>query len=374
MKVGVDVCELSKVKLFTGVSNYICNILQQLQKIDCENEYFLYGNSEINFSINNPKWHKKIYSGLMGKSHSVWMNTILVRQLKEDYIDVFWQPAGALLPVFLLKNIKVILTIHDLVLYYYPETMAIGNRILSHLFFKMAVKKADAIIADSEATKDGFVDLYPCFKEKTTRIYPAGRILLSIEDKQQVIKDQAKEHVRQKFDIHSDYILAVGTIEPRKNLPNLIKAFELLVSANKNFVHSLVIVGKIGWGGVKMPLCDGKVKFLSYVSNEDLVSLYSGAAVFVMPSLYEGFGMPILEAMACGCPVITSNVSSMPEVAGDAAILVNPHDIKAIANAMNNVLNDKTLQESMQERGVRNVERFSWKKTAQETMKIINAN
>jgi glycosyltransferase involved in cell wall biosynthesis len=161
----------------------------------------------------------------------------------------------------------------------------------------------------------------------------------------------------------------VATLEPRKNLKRIIEAFNLL----KEKDLKLVIVGKSGWGQEinKLNLNEkANIIFTGFADREDLSSLYSGAKCFVFPSLYEGFGLPILEAMKCGCPVVTSNLSSMPEVAGEAGILIDPLDTKKIAGGINQVISDKATTESLRKKGFEQVKKFSWEKTAEQTLKI----
>ncbi|MDD5015861.1 MAG: glycosyltransferase family 1 protein [Atribacterota bacterium] len=377
MRIGIDVYGLSRFKFFTGISNYIYNILKYLEIFDQENEYFLYNDTDINFTLNNPRWHKKVSRDLFGGIHTLWLNTILVGQLLRDNIDIFWQPNGALLPIYMPKNIKVIVTIHDLVSHYYPETMEFANRSVSRIFFYSSFRRADAIIAVSNSTANNIKDLLADVIDgkKMVVIYEG----ISNEKFRPIDKERSKHFVKEKFDIDNDYILFVGTIEPRKNLLSLIKAFSLLVKNGKNLDYQLIIAGKKGWGNSNIHnllkqfnLSKKHVKFLGYVDAEDLVYLYSGAEVFILPSLYEGFGLPILEAMACGCPVITSNISSMPEVSGGAALLVNPSNTQEIAEAIYRVVINSSLREKMNKEGFKNVARFSWDKTAKETLNLIH--
>jgi glycosyltransferase involved in cell wall biosynthesis len=181
------------------------------------------------------------------------------------------------------------------------------------------------------------------------------------------------EELNKKFGITKPYILFVGTIQPRKNIAKLIEAVSLL----KNKEIQLVVVGKKGWlweeilaAPEKFKITD-RIKFLDFVGNEDLPSLYKNAQCFVLPSLYEGFGLPVLEAMQFGCPVVTSNVSSLPEVGGDAAIYFDPESVDDMAEKIDKVISDEKLRAEMTEKGYNQVKKFSWEKTAKETLKVL---
>ena len=183
------------------------------------------------------------------------------------------------------------------------------------------------------------------------------------------------EDLNKKFGIKRDYILFVGTLQPRKNIERLVEAFSKL----KNKELELVIVGKKGWQYEEILAAPSKfgvserVKFLDFVENKDLPSLYKNALCFVLPSLYEGFGLPVLEAMKFGCPVLTSNVSSLPEAGGDAAIYFDPTSAEDIAKSLQLVINDEGLRKEMIKKGYNQVKKFSWEKTAKETLKVLEA-
>jgi len=179
--------------------------------------------------------------------------------------------------------------------------------------------------------------------------------------------------VRQKYNIPSEFILSVGTVEPRKNFNRLVVAFKKLKDKT-SLPHSMVIAGKKGWAydGVREQVnklgMEKDIIFLDYVEDDDLVLLYNAASLFIMPSLYEGFGLPVLEAMACGTPVVASNVSSVPEVMKDAGILVDPYDTDSICDGMFRVLTDDKLREELREKSLKRAMFFSWKKTARSVL------
>jgi glycosyltransferase involved in cell wall biosynthesis len=233
--------------------------------------------------------------------------------------------------------------------------------------FKWIKREVDLIIAVSEATKKDTIEILNIPEEKIRVVYEAAP-----EDLKQIKDKKIIEKVKKKYGIKGDYLLSVATLEPRKNLKRIIEAWRLVQSA-KNKEQSLVIAGKQGWGedlNSKLKTRNSKILFTGYVSREELSVLYSGANCFVFTSLYEGFGLPILEAMKCGCPVLTSNISSMPEVAGEAGILVNPLEVKDIARGIIEVIRDKEIREALRKKGFEQVKKFSWEKAARETLKL----
>ena len=185
---------------------------------------------------------------------------------------------------------------------------------------------------------------------------------------------QNSKLLKEKYKINKKYILFVGTLQPRKNIVRLIEAFSKIHHQQQ---LNLVIVGKKGWmyeeilEAPKQYGIENQIKFLEFVPDEDLSLLYKNALCFVLPSLYEGFGLPVLEAMTQGCPVITSNVSSLPEAGGDAALYVNPEDVDEIAAKMQSLVKDEELRKTLIEKGYKQVKKFSWEKAARETLKVL---
>ncbi len=219
-----------------------------------------------------------------------------------------------------------------------------------------AVRRAKKVIAVSQSTKSDLMRLLRVPGRKVEVVYEAA----------------AKRTPPKKYSVERPYILFVGMLEPRKNIPRLLEAFARLPDA-----YDLIIVGKKGWKFDQVFATHnrlslrGRVHFEGYASDTRLAQLYANASVFVYPSLYEGFGLPVLEAMQAGCPVITSNISSLPEVAGDAAILVDPYSVKSITDALYTVLSNKSLQRDLIIKGKKQAKKFSWKKAAKETLEVF---
>lgn len=359
MRIGVDARPLSY--RLTGIGVYLKHILQALSEIDKENQYFLISNGPINYELKNPKWHK-IEGKLKKKLLSTfWMQVqapILATRLK---LDLFWSPRHHL-PLLLPRKVKTVLTIHDIVHFLYPETMPLPHLLVERLLMRWSVLKADQIITVSQSTASGLQKACRVDMKRVEIIYSGAPVLMN--------GISAKRNVYGV--LPSRYFLCVGTVEPRKNFDRILRAFEL-INPRSHDTH-LVIVGDKGWkrkaflNRLKRHPFRDRVHLTGYVDCDIEVHLYKHAVCLLFPSLYEGFGFPILEAMACGVPVITSNVSSMPEVAGDTALLVDPYDVRALAGAMHQILSNAELKEDLVMKGLERVKRFSWKRCAAETI------
>jgi len=279
-------------------------------------------------------------------------------------VDLF-HATEHLLPRF--SKVRTVFTLHDLIFLFHPETHKPMNRWFLTLMMPRFLRAADAVIAVSECTKRDAIRFYGIPEEKITVIYEG------VNPRFRPASPEAIRAVREKYGLPERFILYVGTIEPRKNLTTLLEAFHYLLGGHD---LRLVIVGKKGWLYEGFFRClrdlglEDRLIFTGYVPDEDLPAIYSAADLFVFPSLYEGFGLPVLEAMACGTPVVCSNTSSLPEVAGDAALLVDPTDVRALARVMERVLTDETLRASLRVKGIERARRFSWEDAAQKTLEV----
>jgi glycosyltransferase involved in cell wall biosynthesis len=294
----------------------------------------------------------------------LWTHLRLSWEMAHRPPDVLFVPAHVL-P--LIHPRVSLATVHDLGYLYFPEAHPWRQRLYLDLSTRWNARIAAHLLADSEATKADIVTHYGTPPEKITVAYPGRDETLA------PVRDPASiEAVKARYGIVGDYFLYLGTLQPRKNLARLIAAFAALPPETV-----LVLAGKRGWlyedlfAQVGRLSLEGHVLFPGYVPDEDKAALLSGAVAFVFPSLYEGFGLPVLEAQACGCPVITSTTSSPPEVAGDAALLVNPSDTEAITAAMQRIATDSGLRKTLIERGFVNVRRFSWAACARSVLSII---
>ena len=273
------------------------------------------------------------------------------------------------IPPLLGKAHKVV-TVHDLAFLQHPETAIPSLAAYLNKVVPESVAKADVVAAISHTTKQALIEHYQTPAEKIT-VIPCG-----IAPYFKRITDPIlQEATRHKFGLQSPFVLSVGTLEPRKNHLGLIKAFYEVQQSNENSAI-LAIAGGKGWlyeetlNAVKELKLEDKVRFLGRVSDLELILSYSLADVFAFPSFFEGFGIPPLEAMACGAPVITSNTSSLPEVTGDAAIHIDPHDIHALANAISLLLGDEQLRESLRQKGYVQSQKYTWSNSAHKTLSL----
>lgn len=266
------------------------------------------------------------------------------------------------------KNVPTVLTVHDLIFRHMPEHHKPLNRWYLNLTLPLYCRRADHIIAVSKATRRDMMDAYHVPAEKITVIHEAADPSFRRQTPEAIAMARARYHLPDRFLLH------IGTIEPRKNLTRLLHAWEPLYA--KGEVPPLVFVGKRGWladdfyAALEASPAREGVRFTGYVDNADLPAVCAAATALVFPTVYEGFGLPPLEAMACGTPVVCSNVSSLPEVVGDAALTFDPHDQHAIADALHRIANDTDLQDELRARGFTQAARFSWDKAARETLAL----
>jgi len=369
MRIGIDLSFLCEKKV--GVDFYTFNILKHIAKLDTKNEYILYSCRRIpeefvRLSEINRNFVFKPSPNRSG-FRLFWTRFILPGILKRDGIDVFhapcfWGPARCPCPM--------VITFFDMTSWLLPRLFTLKHRLFYAGVVPSLAGKASHLIAISENSARDMVKIFGIPRERIDVVYGAA------EDIFKPVKDRTLvDKIKMKYNISSDYILYVGILEPRKNLPLLIRAFNWMVK-DKNAKHRLVIAGRKGWGWkdifrlVRKKGLEDKVVFTDYVEEKDLVPLYNGASVFVYPSLYEGFGLPPLEAMACGAPVVSSDVSSLPEVVGDAGILVNPYEKEELAKSIYEVINNPELKKKMISKGIERAKKFSWQTAARKTLAL----
>jgi len=369
MKIGIDI---SQIVYGTGVSNYTKQLVEALLKIDRKNQYILFGSSlRLNKKLTGFKKQLSQYKNVEFKitHYPPFLLAFLWNKLHifpiEKFlgeVDVFHSSDWTQPPVRSQRTKKVT-TVHDMIAYLFPSSS--HPKIVSNQKRRLKIVKAevDAIITDSETTKEDLVKFLEIPQEKVTVVYLASSVIFKPQD-----DDKVKE-VLEKYKIKKPYILSVATWEPRKNIQKLVDVFEKIQKENPNL--SLVLTGKHGWGQNPSFKDNDRIVSTGFISEDDLTALYSGCRVFVYPSLYEGFGLPILEAMACGTPVITSNNSSMTEIAKDAAILVDPRSENQIKRAIEMVLNlNLDSYQKMVNASLNRARQYTWIKTAKETLKV----
>lgn len=282
-------------------------------------------------------------------------------------LDVLFCPLNV---VPLVGRIPSVVTVHDLAFLAHPEAFHPSRRRYLTAMTRLSVRKARHVIAVSEHTKADLVHHFGIAADRITVIPNAADSRFRPEADQRII-----DEFRHAHDLPERFVLFVGTLEPRKNLRRLIEAVARIATDDPQL--KLVIIGATGWLTsdiaplvTRLKLAD-RVIFMGYVDDDDLPRFYQAATVFCYPSLYEGFGLPVLEAMACGTPVVTSNTSSLPELAGDAALLVNPTDVDAIADGLRLLLSDTTRREVLVTAGLQRASTYSWNRTAEATLTVI---
>jgi glycosyltransferase involved in cell wall biosynthesis len=281
--------------------------------------------------------------------------------------DLYYFPDFALPP---LRRGRSVITVHDLSFLLVPDCAEVGLRNHLEKVVPMSVRYADFVTADSENTRNELTTLLDVEPNRVSVVYGG------VDSRFHPIEDEATLHAaRVKYGLHSPFILYVGTIEPRKNLGRLLRAYTRLRAKYKT-PHRLVVAGGLGWlyqdvlREIDELASEHEVIFLGRVPDEDLPTLYSLADVFAFPSLYEGFGLPPLEAMACGVPVVCSNTSSLPEVVGDAGVLVSPFDIDALSEAIASLLEDPARRTELAARGRERARLFTWERSARQLLAI----
>lgn len=364
MRIGIDARPLVRPRI--GAGTYVYYLVKELAKIDTKNTYLLCAHRKIIDSpvVTTPNFQFQINSYPVG---SLWQQLKLPRILTRLKVDLFHSPLSVL-P--LLKPCPSVVTVLDLTPKLFPSRYTWKTHLSVHTLLRQSAQRADKVIAISESTKRDLVEHLKVNESKIVVIHLAADKAYYRSTNPGMINT-----TRKKYSEGKKFILYVGTLEPRKNLPRLIKAYNK-VRLETRLKHKLVIAGMKGWmydsifQTVHNLNLEKDVIFTGYVPQEELPALYSAADLFVYPSLYEGFGLPPLEAMACGTPVITSNTSSLPEVVGDAGTMVNPHSVDELAQAIYKVLTDEKLRSDMIYKGLKQAKKFTWEKTAQETLKV----
>jgi glycosyltransferase involved in cell wall biosynthesis len=368
MLIGIDASRATAARR-TGTETYSLHLIRNLIDLGSGHRFRLYTNGL-------PP------AGLFGSDSALanvelraipfprlWTHLRLSAEMAVLPPDVLFVPAHVLPSIHPRRSV---VTVHDLGYLTYPEAHRSGDRRYLDWSTRWNARSATVVIVDSAATRSDLIRAYGVDDRKIRVIY-LGRdeMLAPVRD------DQALAEVRVRNGIVGRYLLYVGTLQPRKNLARVIDAFAWLSGDPAFSDVQLVLAGKKGWlyddlfTQVERMGLPGRVIFPGYIEDADLPALLSGALAFVFPSLFEGFGIPVLEAGACGVPVITSNTSSLPEVAGNAALLVDPHDVEAIASAMRRLITDDALRNELARRGLENVQRFSWEKCARETLAVL---
>ena len=369
MRVGIDATAIPRTR--AGAGNYIFHLIRGISEADTSNSYVVFSRPQHveEWGIRQPNivFHE---TDLASRPlRLLWEQTILPILARHHRLDVLHSPHYTF-PLFV--PMRRVVTILDMTFFLYPELHSLAKRVFFRTMISLAARFADRLITISDSTA---TDLFRVLGSRALaeKTHP---IPLAADPAYRPISDaSAISSVCERFGLEPGrFILSVGVLEPRKNLPVLLRAYRGL--RDEGVRHPLAIVGKRGWmfesifSAVEELQLTHDVVFTGHVSDADLPYLYNGATVFVYPSIYEGFGLPVLEALACGTPVVTSNVSSLPEIVGEAGLLVDPHDPCALSAAIGRLLGDPNLARSLARRGRERAAGFSWQRTARETISV----
>jgi len=366
MNIAINAADLDH-KRIDGTRIYIHNILKKFgPDADDRDQFLIYHKAEFNPELTFPAY--KNYKIIKLHNFPFWTQTRFAWEIRKTKPDVLWMPMHSL-PYLRSKKTKTFVTIHDLAFKFFPEFFPKKDlRRLNH-FTDYAVKRSDGIIAISNSTKNDILKLYPKIKEDKIKVIYHGynKELFNENISEARIKD-AKAKYRIPY---SRYIIYVGALQPRKNLDVLLDAFEYLRRDATHKDVGLVIAGDFGWlyqDFIEKAKQRERVSVIGKFETKDLPSLISGAEAFVLPSLYEGFGLPILEAMACGVPVVAADNSSLIEIVGDSGMLFEACNSEILSNTLKNLLNDDKLKNDLRKKGLERAGHFSWEKCAKETL------
>ena len=367
MRIGIDISPLTATR--TGVGNYCYYLLKHMIAIgtDCEFAGFSSGRSRIELGpcagklshLHVPLPTRALYAiwSVLGAPK---VDTLLGGVDVLHATNYFMPPA---------KRARRVVSFYDLAFLIAPELCSPKIRGIFSKQVRRFAREADAIVACSESTKADIVRLLDVDPAKIAVAYGAVD-----EDFAPMDADAAEHLVGERLGVYGPYLLFVGTLEPRKNVPTLLRAFARLA---KEIPHKLILAGGQGWNAgeiletIEALGLSGRVVRAGYVQTQgELGALYSAADAFVFPSLYEGFGLPVVEAMKCGCPVVTSDNSSMPEVGGSAAVYCDAQDAEGLASAIRGVLEDTALRENLAASGLERAKRFSWQACAETTLGV----
>ena len=365
MRIGIDAREFQMGRI-TGIGRYLRQFLVTATARDDSHDYVLFLNQKSDLPFDHPNIKKVV---IPEKLTPVWDQFLLPRQARREKIDVFLTPYFKT-PLFM--PVPRVIIINDLIPLFFPEEHGLMRRAYFRLMCARTARKAARILTISQNSKDDIVRILKIPDDKIDVVH------LGVEERFRPDSTRMEE-IRRKYNLPQHFILYVGNLSPHKNIHGLIKAFEslpsdlkkqykLVLSAarnNKDFTRSKTLMQKLDLAGA--------VHLTGFIDEEDLPGVYSQCSLFVFPSLYEGFGLPPLEAMACGCPVASSDTSSLPEVLGKAAFYFDPHNIEDISRAMKRMLEDKSLRGEHRRRGLERAKHFTLENMTEKILDAIHS-
>jgi len=374
MKIGIDCRTILNTQFgeLAGVGHYTYYLIKYLLEIDKENEYVLFFYDR---RIKVPEFEQSnvkivYFPGLenLGKIPFFYRHWFIPQVLRAYKLDIYHNPANVI-PIFYFK--KSIITVHDLAVYRQPEWFPDKQFFNLKILMPWSFAKAKKIIAVSQNTKDDLIKLFSINKDKIQVIHEG------VEDYSKLTIEEGK--LDEKVKIKEPYFLFIGTIEPRKNLVFLIEAFAEFLKNNSDQDYKLILAGKKGWKyepvfeAIKKLGLQDKVIYLGYISLEEKIYLLKNSVALTYPSLYEGFGLPLLEAMNLGVPIITSNIASIPELVIDNALLIDPNDINSLKDALLKIACEPELRANLAKKGKGIAQNFTWADCAQKTLTLYQS-
>jgi len=381
MRIAIDISAITAPYL-SGIGEYTLNLLENLLQIDRENQYILFYNSfkQIKvrkFDYENVKLIKLGYPNKILPLISYLFNYPKIDKLietKVGQIDLYFLPRPNCF-VF-SKSVKKILLIHDLAFKIFPRFFTLKQRLfLLTVNLEKNINKYDWLIVISENTKRDIVEFLKYPADKISILYAGLNKIFRVIDDQKKLRE-----IKNKYHLPEHFVFSLSNLEPRKNLMSLVLAFDQLLEENLDFKKQnlkLVIAGASAWSYQNLFKIHQQIKnsdsiiFLGYLPSEDRPFLYNLASAFVYPSFYEGFGLPPLEAMACACPVVASNNSSLPEVVGEAGLMIDPYNLNELKEAVRQILTDRHLKNSLIQKGLSRASKFDWRTSASQLLELF---
>lgn len=375
MLIGIDASRANKPRK-TGVEWYSYHLIEELKKIDSSNRYFLYTNEPLRGELAKcpPNFEERLLKWPLPR---LWTLGRLSLEMKfgRPAPDVLFVPAHTI--PFLTPK-RVVVTVHDIGFEHFPGLYSLPDKLYHRFSIQLIKRFASKIITVSNFSKRDLIDIYKINPEKIKVIYNG------YDDTRYKIENQIPPNSQfdrvgktERSGELNSYILFIGRLEEKKNVARLVETFGMFKQRHPADRHKLILIGKPGFGFERVQKViaqsglQREIEMPGWVDEEELPDYLRQAALFVFPSLFEGFGIPVLQAMACGCPVICSNTTSLPEIAGDAALTFNPEKPEEICARMEQVLLNPEVSESLREKGLRQVKNFSWRKCAEETLAVL---